>query len=92
MDFFKEHEYLGNVPPAQKMGIKVPFKDWAEVLQQTKRDMIDLNEPHETKIIHPLPIVHTYSKPEYHPKPRHRPKRVQRRQGKTPSVAIVVTK
>ena len=91
-NFFKEHEYLGNVPPAQKMGIKVPFKDWAEVLQQTKRDMIDLNEPHETKIIHPLPIVHTYSKPEYHPKPRHRPKRVQRRQGKTPSVAIVVTK
>jgi len=30
-NFFKEHESLGNVPPAIKLG-KVPFKDWDDVL------------------------------------------------------------
>ena len=34
-NFFKEHETLGNVPPAQKMGIELPFKDWAEVVGGT---------------------------------------------------------
>lgn len=34
-NFFKEHESLGNVPPAQKMGIPIPFKDWAEVVSGT---------------------------------------------------------
>jgi transposase-like protein len=38
-NFFKEHETLGNVPPAQKMG-NTPFKDWADVLELTKRDML----------------------------------------------------
>ena len=32
-NFFKEHTTLGNVPPAQKMGIPVPFKDWREVVE-----------------------------------------------------------
>lgn len=34
-NFFKEHEALGNVPPAQKMGVEVPFKNWAEVVRET---------------------------------------------------------
>jgi hypothetical protein len=34
-NFFKEHESLGNVPPAVKMGA-TPIKDWAEVVSQTK--------------------------------------------------------
>ena len=34
-NFFKEHETLGNVPPAQKMGIEVPFRNWAEVVKKT---------------------------------------------------------
>jgi len=34
-NFFKEHETLGNIPPAQKMGIEVPFKNWAEVVKET---------------------------------------------------------
>jgi len=34
-NFFKEHETLGNVPPAQKMGMELPFKDWAEVVGGT---------------------------------------------------------
>lgn len=38
-NFMKEHESLGNVPPAQRIG-KVPFKDWAEVLAQVKQDML----------------------------------------------------
>lgn len=34
-NFFKEHETLGNIPPAVKMGA-TPIKDWAEVISQTK--------------------------------------------------------
>jgi putative transposase len=34
-NYFKEHESLGNVPPAAKMGA-TPIKDWAEVVSQTK--------------------------------------------------------
>jgi transposase-like protein len=34
-NFFKEHETLGNIPPAVKMGA-TPVKDWAEVISQTK--------------------------------------------------------
>jgi putative transposase len=35
-NFFKEHEALGNIPPAQKMGIPTPLKNWAEVVSQAK--------------------------------------------------------
>jgi putative transposase len=35
-NFFKEHESLGNVPPAQKMGIPTPIKSWADVVNRTK--------------------------------------------------------
>jgi hypothetical protein len=35
-NFFKEHETLGNIPPAQKMGIPTPLKNWAEVVNQAK--------------------------------------------------------
>ncbi|MFC2003085.1 hypothetical protein ACFLV4_03980 [Chloroflexota bacterium] len=34
-NFFKEHETLGNIPPAVKMGA-TPIKDWAEVVSETK--------------------------------------------------------
>jgi len=34
-NFFKEHETLGNVPPAVKMGA-TPIKDWVEVISETK--------------------------------------------------------
>jgi len=35
-NFFKEHESLGNIPPAQKMGLITPFKNWAEVVNPVK--------------------------------------------------------
>ena len=34
-NFFKEHETLGNIPPAVKMGA-TPIKDWTEVIRGTK--------------------------------------------------------
>lgn len=40
-NFFKEHESLGNISPAQKMGIPVPFKDWEDILSQEKKRLID---------------------------------------------------
>ncbi|MBI2852991.1 MAG: IS1/IS6 family transposase [Chloroflexi bacterium] len=38
-NFFKEHESLGNMSPAQAMKTPVPFKDWKEVLSSAKADM-----------------------------------------------------
>jgi putative transposase len=35
-NFFKEHESLGNIPPAQRMGLITPFKNWAEVISPVK--------------------------------------------------------
>jgi len=32
-NFFKEHAALGNIPPAQKMGITIPFKDWNDIVK-----------------------------------------------------------
>jgi len=59
-NFFKEHETLGNVPPAQKMG-NTPFKDWADVLELTKRDMLprvkQITIQPETR----EPVVHVYT-------------------------------
>jgi len=74
-NFFKEHESLGNVPPAQKMGKDVPFKDWSEILAQTKLDMIALPETRLPKtspsqITGRVPIVHVYSKPRHKAKPK----------------------
>ena len=34
-NFLKEHEALGNIPPAQKMG-KVPFKDWVDIVSKAR--------------------------------------------------------
>ena len=49
-NFFKEHESLGNIPPAQKMGIPTPFKDWAEVVSQAKVAL-----PTRPKLLKPIP-------------------------------------
>ena len=35
-NFFKEHEALGNVPPAKKMKLPMPFEDWEDVIRETK--------------------------------------------------------
>lgn len=78
-NFFKEHETLGNVPPAQKMGVKVPFKDWADVLELAKQDMIAPEKLEEKQIIHHLPEVHTYAKHGYVRSPQ-RHKKKQRAQ------------
>jgi len=48
-NFFKEHEALGNVPPAQKMG-KVPFEDWDDVLKLVNKDMVKVITPETTSI------------------------------------------
>jgi len=34
-NFFKEHTALGNVPPAKKMGIVPPFKDWSDIVRNS---------------------------------------------------------
>lgn len=62
-NFFKEHETLGNIPPAVKMGA-TPVKDWAEVVSGTKT----------LPPIKPAMLV-TMTKPILKPKhPKRRPK------------------
>ena len=34
-NFLKEHEALGDIPPAQKMG-KVPFKNWVDIVSKAR--------------------------------------------------------
>ncbi|MGB2800165.1 MAG: DDE-type integrase/transposase/recombinase [Dehalococcoidia bacterium] len=38
-NFLKEHEALGNVPPAQKMG-ETPFKDWIDIIEGARHSII----------------------------------------------------
>jgi transposase-like protein len=59
-NFFKEHETLGNVPPAQKMG-NTPFKDWADVLELTKRDMLPKVKQITVQAEIKEPVVHVYT-------------------------------
>jgi transposase-like protein len=50
-NFFKEHESLGNIPPAQKMGIPVPFKDWEDVVREYKTTFVQTYD--STGVIRP---------------------------------------
>lgn len=59
-NFFKEHETLGNVPPAQKIG-KTPFKDWADVLELTKRDMLPRVKEVTIQAETREPLIHVYT-------------------------------
>jgi len=76
-NFFKEHEALGNIPPAQKMGIPTPFKNWAEVVSQPKvaiSPKIEIaKEPKEVSRLHHPPEKRKHRYPEgaiYTNKPR----------------------
>jgi transposase-like protein len=56
-NFFKEHETLGNVPPAVKMGA-TPIKDWAEVVSQTKTiSPMKIMETKPVVVIKTIPIL-----------------------------------
>jgi len=69
-NFFKEHETLGNIPPAQKMGIAIPIKNWAEVVNQAK---VTLN----TQLMHPSVMrVKPTPKRKY---PKRRPKELRQK-------------
>jgi len=53
-NFFKEHESLGNIPPAQKMGLITPFKNWAEVVKPIKASLA--TEPMLLSVVQAKPI------------------------------------
>jgi len=44
-NFFKEHTALGNVPPAKKMGIDIPFKGWNDVVRNSIKTRVETTEP-----------------------------------------------
>ncbi len=37
-NYFKEHESLGNVSPAKRMKIELPFKDWNDIVRTSGED------------------------------------------------------
>lgn len=53
-NFFKEHEALGNIPPAQKMGLITPFKNWAEVVRPVKATLT--TEPMLLSVVQAKPV------------------------------------
>jgi transposase-like protein len=55
-NFFKEHESLGNIPPAQKMGLITPFKNWAEVVRPVKATLT--KEPKLLSVVRAEPRPH----------------------------------
>jgi len=65
-NFFKEHTSLGDVPPAQKTGGKVPFTNWAEVVTGVQPRLSAVRQP-ETK----HRVVHDFTKRKRIPK--HKP-------------------
>jgi len=70
-NFFKEHESLGNIPPAQKMGLITPFKNWAEVVTPAKARLT--TEPMLLSVVRARPI-----RQRKHPK--RKPKELRQRQ------------
>jgi putative transposase len=69
-NFFKEHEALGNIPPAQRMGIPTPLKSWAEVVSPAKVALT-------TK---PLPLSLVWVKPSIRAKhTRRKPRELRQR-------------
>jgi len=70
-NFFKEHETLGNIPPAVKMGA-TPIKDWKEVI--TKTVVITSPKPQPKSVI---PIKTRIIRKKRHPK--RRPKDLKRK-------------
>lgn len=47
---------------AQKMGVKLPFKDWADVLEQVKQDMLEPAEVGKPTTQPRMPVIQTYAK------------------------------
>jgi putative transposase len=60
-NFCKEHTSLGDVPPAQKTGGKVPFTNWSEVV--TGKPLMRVSEADFTRMERGAPVVHDSVKP-----------------------------
>ncbi len=56
-NFFKQHESIGNIPPAQAMSKTVPFKDWRDVVRDT--NVIPETEYQVTKHSNPTAVTLT---------------------------------
>ncbi len=70
-NFFKEHETLGNIPPAVKMGA-TPIKDWAEVVSETKvKSILDDVLPSSLAGDMPIPRLQIKRKTKH---PKRKPK------------------
>jgi len=87
-NFFKEHETLGNIPPAVKMG-DTPIKDWAEVISQTKVKTISKQKTNGDMLPKLADEIYKPSYPQARRKARH-PKRKPKGLKLKPRVEISV--
>jgi putative transposase len=87
-NFFKEHEALGNIPPAQAMKVKTPFKDWNDVLNNTgkpapKPQTVSIPFFHRQTDLTPLQTKRKYERE------KKRAYRAKKRAGVFPSVSMI---
>ncbi len=71
-NFLRPHEALGDKTPAEKAGIKFPFKDWMGVVrgkESKPSEVIDIDEPHRAVF-----------EARGSPRTRHKSKRVRKRE------------
>lgn len=61
-NFFKQHEAIGNIPPAQARTKTVPFKDWNDVVRPKGAPDLDYDVSlhQRTSAKKPYPILDAY--------------------------------
>lgn len=84
-NFFKEHESLGNVSPAKKMGIELPFNDWNDIVK-TAGDAKDSYIP-EVEMPIAKPVTEKQAKRAYMRKAMR--KSIAKKKATTPSVGTM---
>ncbi len=84
-NFFKEHESLGNVSPAKKMGIELPFNDWNDIVK-TAGDAKDSDMP-EVEVPMAKPITQKQKRSAYMRKARL--KSIAKKKATTPGISVI---
>ena len=84
-NFFKEHESLGNVSPAKKMGIELPFNDWNDIVK-TAGDVKDSHIP-EVEMPIAKPVTEKQTKRAYMRKAMR--KSMAKKKALTPSISVI---
>ncbi|MBM3143262.1 MAG: IS6 family transposase [Chloroflexi bacterium] len=92
-NFFKQHEAIGNVPPAQNMGRELPFRDWNDVVRTSGRETetgVDLAQAFAVPI--KMPMTNKLIKKQYMRKAVAKSRAKRKRQVQTPQPKVIVAR